>query len=104
DELKRRFPQHPLGARCELWIMTAKGITADPAEAWQRAALYAQSVPPQQKEYTTRESQIVVADVLGRASLADSARRVLVRARADRTIDPREALMGDEARLRDQLG
>ena len=104
DELRRRFPQHPLGPRCQLWIMTAKGVAADPGEAWRRAALYAQAVPPQQKEYTTRESQIVVADVLGRAGLADSARRVLVRARADRTIDARGELMGYEAFVRGQLG
>jgi hypothetical protein len=66
---------------------------------------------PQQKEYYHREAQIVVADVLGRAGevlkrseLGDSARRVLVRARADRTIDPRGELMGYEAFVRAQIG
>ena len=42
--------------------------------------------------------------MLGRAGLADSARRVLVRARADQTIDPRGELMGYEAFVRTMLG
>jgi TolB-like protein/tRNA A-37 threonylcarbamoyl transferase component Bud32 len=104
DEEAKRFPQHLLAARCQLWIMTAKGIRPDPAEAWRLAANYEKAAPPQQREYYRREGQIVVADVLGRAGLADSARRVLVRARADRTIDPRGELMGYEAFVRAQLG
>jgi len=113
DEATKRFPQHVVGARCQLWIMTAKGIRPDPAEAWRRAADYERATPVQQREYYRHEGQIVVADVLGRAALADgarrtlltdSARRVLVRARADRTIDPRGELMGYEAFVRAQLG
>jgi len=113
DEATKRFPQHVVAARCQLWIMTAKGIRPDPAEAWRRAADYERATPVQQREYFRHEGQIVVADVLGRAALADgarrtlltdSARRVLVRARADRTIDPRGELMGYEAFVRAQLG
>jgi hypothetical protein len=110
DEETLRFPHHFLAARCQLWIMTAKGIKPDPDEAWRRAAAFALAAPPLQREYYRREGQIVVADVLGRAGqagragLADSARRVLVRARADRTIDPRGELMGYEAFVRTQLG
>lgn len=104
DEETKRFPQHLLAAKCQLWIMTAKGVRPDPAEAWRLAANYEKAAPPQQREYYRREGQIVVADVLGRAGLADSARRVLVRARADRTVDPRGELMGYEAFVRAQLG
>jgi serine/threonine-protein kinase len=118
DQLKERFPKHPWAARCQLWIMTAKGITSDPAEAYRRAEDYTNAAPPQEREYTRREAQIVVADVIGReaeklgsagdqagrAALLDSARRVLVRARADRTIDPRGELVGYEAFVRAQLG
>jgi tetratricopeptide (TPR) repeat protein len=104
DEAAKRFPQSMVAARCQLWIMTAKGIRPDPADAWRRAGELERAAPPQQREYSKREGQIVVADVLGRASLADSARRVLVRARADRTVDPRGELMGYEAFVRAQLG
>lgn len=105
DELKRRFAKHPNAGRCRLWIMTAKGMSSDPGEAWKRASEYEATVPPQRQEYTRRESEIAVADILGRAGLADSARRVLVRARtSDRTIDPRGELVGLEAFVRAQLG
>jgi serine/threonine-protein kinase len=105
DEANRRFPHTVVSTRCRLWIMTAKGQTRDAPEAWHRAADYESVAPPQQKEFYRREGQIVVADVLGRAGLGDSARRVLVRARtADRTIDPRGELIGYEAVIRAQLG
>ena len=104
DEAAKRFPQQLVAKRCQLWIMTAKGIRPDPAEAWRLAAELEKAAPPQQREYYRREGQIVVADVLGRAGLPDSARHVLVRARADRTIDPRGELMGYEAFVRTQLG
>jgi eukaryotic-like serine/threonine-protein kinase len=104
DEFKRRFPRDPLAARSQLWIMTTKAVRPDPAEGWRRAAEYEKLAPPQRREYNRREGQIVVAAVLGRAGLADSARRVLVRARADRTIDPRGELIGWEAFVRAQLG
>jgi tetratricopeptide (TPR) repeat protein len=104
DELKRRFPGTLGATRCDLWIMTAKGISADPSEAWRRATAYANGAPPQEREYYRREGQIVAAWVLGRAGLPDSARRILVRARADRTIDPRGELIGYEALVRSHLG
>jgi len=119
DAFDGRFPQHPLAARCQLWIMTAKGITSDPAEAWRRAKRYETLVPPQRREFSSREAQLVVADVLGReadrvaltgnaagqAALLDSAKRVLSRAHTtDRTIDPRGDLLGWEAFVRAQLG
>jgi tetratricopeptide (TPR) repeat protein len=104
DEAKKRFPQQVVAARCQLWIMTTKAIRADPGEAWARAAEYEKAASPQEREYYHHEGQIVVAAVLARAGLADSARRVLVRARADRKVDPRGELMGYEAFVRTLLG
>jgi len=105
DLLKKRYPQSPNAGRCELWIMTAKGTSHDPNEAWRRAADYVRLVPPQQKEYITREAQIAVAQVLNRDNQPDSARRVLLHARTnDRSIDPRGELVGYEAFVRAQLG
>lgn len=104
DEAERRFPQHLAAARCQLWIMTSKAVRPDPAEAWRRAADYERVAAPQEREYYRREGQIVVAAVLGRAGLPDSARRVLVRARANREVDPRGELMGYEAFVRAMLG
>ena len=105
DLLKKRFPQNPNVGRCQLWIMTTKGASKDPDEAWRRASEYVRLAPPQLKEYTKREAQIVVAEVLNRAGLQDSARHVLARAKtSDPAIDPRGELMGYEAFVRAQLG
>ncbi|MEX2109504.1 MAG: protein kinase [Gemmatimonadaceae bacterium] len=104
DEAKRRFPQHAAAARCQLWTMTARNVRPDPAEARRRAADYERVASPHEREYNSREGQIVVAAVLGRAGLPDSARRVLIRARTDRTVDPRGELIGYEAFVRTQLG
>ena len=105
DLLKKRFPQNPNVGRCQLWIMTTKGASKDPDEAWRRASEYVRLAPPQLKEYTKREAQIVVAEVLNRAGLQDSARHVLARAKtSDPAIDPRGELLGYEAFVRAQLG
>jgi serine/threonine-protein kinase len=104
DELKTRFPNHAAAVRCRLWIMTGRGIRPDPAEAWRRAGEFESAGPADHREYNRREGQIVVAAVLARAGLADSARRVLVRARTDKRIDPRGQLIGYEAFVRTLLG
>ncbi|MGI8402984.1 MAG: hypothetical protein ACR2NS_15470 [Gemmatimonadaceae bacterium] len=104
DEATHRFPTQMVSARCRLWIMTFRAVRADPAEAWARAADYVAAASPQEREYYRREGQVVVAAVLARAGLADSARHVLVRARADRTVDPRGELIGYEAFVRATLG
>jgi tetratricopeptide (TPR) repeat protein len=105
DEFKRRFPENLGAARCQLWILTAKGIKPEVPEAWRRAAEYARLAPANEKEYYSREGQIVVAWVLARAGLPDSARRVLVRARTnDKAVDPREELVGYEGLVRAQIG
>jgi tetratricopeptide (TPR) repeat protein len=105
DLLKQRFPKNPNVGRCQLWIMTTKVASKDPGEAWRRAAEYERLAPPQLKEYTKREAEIVVAQVLNRAGMPDSARRVLVRARPnDPAVDPRGELIGYEAFVRAQLG
>ena len=104
DVEQRRFPQHLATGRCQLLMMTTKAVRADPAEAWRRAAVLERVAPVPQREYYRREGQIFVAAVLSRAGLPDSARRVLVRARADRNVDPRGELMGLEAFVRTMLG
>ena len=104
NEEARRFPRHLFAARCQLWIMTTQAVRPDVAMAWERAANLERAAPPPQAEYYRREGQIVVAGVLARAGLADSARRVLVRARAGPEIDPRGELIGYEAFVRTLLG
>ncbi len=104
DESTRRFPQNLPTARCRLLMMTTTAVRPEPDEAWRRAEQLEKAGPPQQREYLRREGQIMAAGALARAGLADSAKRVLLRARADRIVDPRGELIGYEAFVRTLLG
>ena len=104
DVGRQRFPKDPQFVNCQLWMFTTKARQPDPDEAWRLAEEYGKLVPEQEREYSRREAQIVVAAALARAGQADSARKVLVRARATPNIDPRGELIGYEAFVRTQMG
>jgi serine/threonine-protein kinase len=101
---RQRFPQNAKFLECRLWLMTSGAQAADPEEAWRLAGQVADARPGPQQEFTRHLMHIVVASVLGRANLPDSARRVLERARAAADVDPTHDLPGYEAWVRTQLG
>jgi len=110
-----RFPADSRFARCRL-LLVAQSPPPDIERAWRLVDSLTTLSTPARREYNQREAQVLAALVIGRASLADSANRtrsqmlrdsadrVLIRARPDRTIDPRGELMGYEAFVRAQLG
>jgi serine/threonine-protein kinase len=104
DKGHQRFPQNTRFLECRLWLMTTGARTPEPGEAWRLAEEVVADRPEAQREWNRRLMHIVVASVLGRARLADSARRVLLRARAAPDIDPTRELVGYEAWVRTQLG
>jgi serine/threonine-protein kinase len=107
DEGLRRFPRLPEFRECRLWLMAAPYAQApdpDPQEAWDALERFLDVVPPQAKEYYRLEGQILVAGILGRAELPDSAEAVLARSRATPDIDPERELMGLEALVRLHMG
>jgi serine/threonine-protein kinase len=101
---RQRFPQNGKFLECRLWLMTSGALAADPEEAWRLAGQVAAARPGPQQEYALHLMHIIVASVLGRANLSDSARRVLERARAGADVDPTHELPGYEAWVRTQLG
>ena len=115
DTGTRRFPADSRFARCRL-LLTAQTSPPDIDRGWRLVDSVVALSPPNRREYNRREAEILAALVIGRAALADtanrsrsralmdSADRVLVRARPDRTIDARGELMGYEAFVRAQLG
>jgi len=115
DQGTKRFPADVRFARCRL-LLAAQTQPLDIERAWRLVDSLTLVSPPSRREYNQREGQILAALVIGRAGLADtanrtrsrtlrdSADRVLVRARPDRTIDQRGELMGYEAFVRGQLG
>jgi len=86
----RRFPDESAFTICRIYLMTMRGQTADPAKAWQLAqsddlTKGQTSGPP---EFQKAEARMIVAAVLARAGLKDSARAVARSSVADAEVDP----------------
>jgi serine/threonine-protein kinase len=105
-EGRRRFPSAPFFYECQLWLQTApKGVSIDPDRAWALRDSLVKYAPARTKALDAKRAEILVAGSLARATLADSARRVLDRARLDaRAVDPERSLAGNEAVIRVILG
>ncbi len=104
DEGRRRFPEDPRFAECQLLVFSIKGLKPDIPTAWRLAEEYVRLSPPNLREYRTHEGQMLVALVLARAGLADSARAVALRARTDASLDPTRGLVLSETYVRTMLG
>jgi serine/threonine-protein kinase len=115
DEGGRRFPADSRFAACQLWFLLTPDATPDVPAAWQLAARVATLSAVDERQYQTHLAQLVVGGVIGRQArvapaavtrraLLDSAGKVLVRARGDRTVDPEHELVGYEAVMRTQMG
>ena len=108
-----RFPGNPTFTQCSLFLMLTPDAVRDVPEAWRLLARL-DSVnanrPEQARAYQNRLGRILVGGAIGKRTtgvaspLADSARRVLLGARADRSIDPGRELPGYEAVVRAQMG
>ena len=103
-EGRERFPQDFRFVECGLWLMTTPAVEPDVADAWSRLDELTALAPEPVRPYQTRRAQMVVGGILARAGLADSARAVLVRARAGAEIDPTQELTFVEAFMRTLLG
>lgn len=105
-EGRRRFPANARFVDCRIWLMTAPGARPDIPLAWRLVDSSAVRLPPDRRKVHRSEMEIVVAgaiaraastDTANRAAFADSARRVIARARPTRSEDPSGDLVGDEA-------
>jgi serine/threonine-protein kinase len=99
-----RFPSNPRFVLCQLYLLAAGAQPADVAHAWRLVDTLGQLTPKNEWEFQRRQAQMLVAGALVHAREPDSARRVLVRARGDPTVDPGRELLGDEAWVRTMLG
>jgi TolB-like protein len=104
QEGQERFPVDPRFVECQLWLMALPGQKPVIPRAWELLAENVKLYPPNQRDFRQRQGQIIIAMALARAGLADSARAVAQRSRADATIDPTRELVYLEAILRNQLG
>ncbi len=104
DEGRRRFPAQPFFVQCQLWLLTTDLHEPDVERAWQLQREILDLVPESREEFWRRYAQVTVGGVLARAGLSDSARTVLLDARADQDLDPTRSLLYTEAYMRVLLG
>ncbi|NIM48025.1 MAG: hypothetical protein GTN78_00475 [Gemmatimonadales bacterium] len=100
----RRFPEDLRFTECQLWIMTTATVEPDVDEAWRLLDQLIALTPEPVREFRRHRGTMVVGGILGRAGLVDSARAVLVGARAGFDVDPALELPFIEAYMRTLLG
>jgi tetratricopeptide (TPR) repeat protein len=104
SEGRRRFPADPRFAECQIWLFALRGQTPDIPKAWSLLEEYVRLSPPNSRDFLRLRGQMLIAMALARAGLADSARSVAVRSRADATMDPPRELVSYEAIVHTILG
>jgi len=91
-EGQRRFPKDYRFVECQLLLMTSKFVPVDrtlPARAWALADSIVTLTPdPSDQRYERLYSRVLVAGVLARAGLVDSARSLLRNTKVDPEVDP----------------
>jgi tetratricopeptide (TPR) repeat protein len=104
EEGVRRFPGDYRFAECRLLSLTMPGVTPSVPEAWRLVNEVTKLAPESRREYQRHRDMMIAGAVLAQAGLRDSARAVLLRARAGADVDPVHDLPYIEARARTLLG
>jgi eukaryotic-like serine/threonine-protein kinase len=100
DRGRARFPTDAFFVECRLWMLTTKGQSPDPAEAWRLLDTLKAITPANRWEYEKRMGGTLVAGVLAKADLKDSARHTLDRSSATTEIDPEGEIFGTQIVVR----
>ncbi len=88
EEMQRRYPASAQAPRCQLYLMTSRAKEPDVAMAWKLADSITAMAPKPSQKFERFKSDLLVAAVLARAGLGDSAKRVVDRSRGNPEIDP----------------
>jgi serine/threonine-protein kinase len=105
EEMQRRFPNDRYVAESRLLMYWTKYAPPDLDSAWAYGEMYVARTPERDRQLARRKADILVAGALANAGLADSARRVLLRARVPSPqLDPTRDLPPNEAAVRVMLG
>ncbi len=103
EEGMRRFPQDFRLQRCPIFLMT-RLEPPDVARAWRVLAIADSLTPAPQRALQHLRIQMLVAAVIARAGLRDSAHHVIERSRSTVEIDSEQAQLAYEAFVRTILG
>ena len=93
----RRFPRNPIFTQCRLWLLATRAEDADIDEAWRVMDAHLAMVPPSDTASTRIQDQLLVAWVIARAHMTDSALAVVHRSEAPPSVDPARELTGFSA-------
>ena len=105
DKGRKRFPSDPFFIECRLWMYTVRGQKPNLDSAWAYHDQYVALTAPAGRAYADKYARILYAGALARTGAdADSARRVLLGARATPDVDPSRDLTAYEAVIRVMLG
>ena len=104
DEGQRRFPQNAKFVECQLYLLTSRAQEPDVKRAWQLSDSLVRLAPEGEREYQALNSHMMVAAVLARAGMADSARHVVGRSGGQPEIDPTRDLFYAKAFVLTLLG
>ena len=99
DEGRRRFPDNGVFTMCQLYVMTMRGQHPDAARAWLLANSDAIANDPRggSTELQKLDARLMVAAVLARAGLKDSAKAVAKGGTAGTDVDPARYLYMQQA-------
>ncbi|HEU0076408.1 MAG TPA: hypothetical protein VFQ76_02090, partial [Longimicrobiaceae bacterium] len=102
----RRFPGDFRFAECQLLVMTTPAVQPDAERAWGLVSRLAALTPEPRRAHELTRGRMLVAGVLGRVGMVDSARAVLLRAHGEAGYagDPARELLLLEAHVRTTLG
>jgi TolB-like protein len=105
DEGRRRFPNNWRFVSCQILLHASGRVARVSADsAWKALATLDALAPANERAFLSRRHQMFVASILAQNNLADSARRVMLSARAGRDVDPTGRLLTAEALNRPSLG
>jgi hypothetical protein len=99
-EGRRRFPADVFFVECRLWMLTTKNMQPVPSEAWRWVDTLKAITPPNRWEYERRMGELLVAGVLAKAGMRDSAQHVLDRVKPTPELDPERELLGTQVVVR----
>jgi len=103
QEGMRRFPRDFRFFQCQLYLMT-RLEAPDVPRAWSVLSSIDSLAPPPQRAILHLRNQMLVAAVIARAGLRDSAHAVIARSRGTAELDPEHDLVAMEAFVRTLLG
>lgn len=104
QEGARRFHDNYDFIECQLRLMLTPIGEADVDSAWQLREEFVSLAPETRKPFVDRMGYLLVAGVLAKAGLSDSASSLFERGKGDEEVDPQQELMVTEAAIRATTG